>query len=283
MTPTETGTAATARAVSDPVRIDAAHVAAYRRAVAHAAPPDGADGAGGEAYGLQCFSPIYPAIAELRRTVPDLVGRNLIHIGHRVELVRPLRCGMALVADISIGPMVTLGARPAFEAQVTVTDADENVTVATMSGTFGTDGPGAGPVRRLPSSPRAVELVGSAQVPLPDDVADHYADACGDRDPIHLDDDVARGAGFGLPGRIVQGLCVLANAQAAASRIVADSGSGSAEPVLREVGGRFTHWVLPGQTLTVDVSSTPEPDVYALRGRVDDRVVLKGAWLAVGG
>jgi acyl dehydratase len=255
-------------------------VAAYRRAVAHAPPV-----ADGEAYGLQCFSPMYPAIAELRRTVPDLVGRNLIHIGHRVELVRPLRCGMALVADISIGPMFTLGARPAFDAQVTVTDADEDVTVATMSGTFGTDGPAAGPVRRLPPSPRAVELVGSAQVPLPAEVADHYADACGDRDPLHLDDEAARGAGFGLPGRIVQGLCVLANAQAAASRIAAGSGSdsGSGEPVLREVGGRFTHWVLPGQTLTVEVSSTPEPQVYALRGRVDDRVVLKGAWLAVGG
>ncbi|WP_173084732.1 MaoC family dehydratase [Phytohabitans rumicis] len=71
-----------------------------------------------------------------------------------------------------------------------------------------------------------------------------YADASGDHNPIHLDDDFARAAG--LPGVIVHGLASLA----IATGVVL---SASGKTGLRRLGCRFTRPVAPGDTLTTRV------------------------------
>ena len=72
------------------------------------------------------------------------------------------------------------------------------------------------------------------------DQARRYADASGDHNPIHLDDDVAKQAG--LPGCILHGLCVMAFVH----DVVARHG------VVRRLSVRFNRPVLVGDRLRIE-------------------------------
>ena len=72
-----------------------------------------------------------------------------------------------------------------------------------------------------------------------------YAEASGDRNPIHTQDDFAKSVG--LPGVILQGLCTMAFCQKA---IINELLAG--DPTrLKRLKVRFSHIVLPGDILTV--------------------------------
>jgi acyl dehydratase len=69
-----------------------------------------------------------------------------------------------------------------------------------------------------------------------------YADASGDHNPIHLDDDFARSVG--LPGRIAHGMLQMGIAGTVAA---AEAGGGAR---LRRLHCRFAGMVVPGDTVT---------------------------------
>jgi acyl dehydratase len=139
---------------------------------------------------------------------------------------------------------------------------------------------------RLPSEPPAGPPLREAAYRLELDLPSRYADASGDHNPIHLDDEVARAAG--LPGVIVHGLAslaiaariVLAAAGASAGGVssagvssagvssagvssagVSSAGGSSAggsfvgldEARLSRLSCRFTRPIAPGDTLTTRV------------------------------
>jgi acyl dehydratase len=79
------------------------------------------------------------------------------------------------------------------------------------------------------------------------DQAVRYANASGDRNPIHLDDTVARMAG--LPGIIVHGLCTMAFA----SKVMVDHLCGGNPARLRRLAVNFSRPVFPGDTITTMV------------------------------
>jgi acyl dehydratase len=68
-----------------------------------------------------------------------------------------------------------------------------------------------------------------------------YAEASGDRNPIHLDDDFARSVG--LPGRIAHGLLQMG----IAGTVAAEAAGGGAR--LRRLHCRFAGMVVPGDTV----------------------------------
>lgn len=72
-----------------------------------------------------------------------------------------------------------------------------------------------------------------------------YAEGSGDRNPIHLDDAVARAAG--LPGVIAHGLLTLSTVVQA----LVDGVAGGSSIRLRAVRARFARPVLPGDTLQI--------------------------------
>jgi acyl dehydratase len=98
----------------------------------------------------------------------------------------------------------------------------------------GTDPGGAPPV---------VEVV----YPVGEDMPRRYAEASGDHNRIHLDDDFARS--IGLPGVIVHGLCSLA---LAARAVQLGAGVPSAA-AFRRVSCRFRRPLRPGDRLTTRV------------------------------
>jgi acyl dehydratase len=74
-----------------------------------------------------------------------------------------------------------------------------------------------------------------------------YAEASGDRNPIHVDESIAKMAG--LPGIIVHGLCTMAFT----SKVAIDKLCGGDPTRLKRLRVRFSRSVLPGQTITTRV------------------------------
>jgi acyl dehydratase len=85
-----------------------------------------------------------------------------------------------------------------------------------------------------------------------------YAEASGDHNPIHLDDDFARSVG--LPGRIAHGMLQMG----IAGTVATEAAGGGAR--LRRLRCRFTGMVVPGDAVTF----TAEP---AGPGKLDVRAV----------
>jgi acyl dehydratase len=74
-----------------------------------------------------------------------------------------------------------------------------------------------------------------------------YASASGDHNPIHVDEGVAKMAGF--PGIIVHGLCTMAFA----SKVMIDHLCGHDPHKLRRLRARFSRPIFPGQEITTAV------------------------------
>ncbi|MBU8900111.1 hypothetical protein DRW03_18680 [Corallococcus sp. H22C18031201] len=107
----------------------------------------------------------------------------------------------------------------------------------------------------------------------------YYAGASGDFNPIHIDPEVGRLAGFN--GIILQGLCTLGWAVEAVSLFVGDPGR------IRRVRVRFSRPVLPEDTvtfkgrvtalasdrLTAEVSATNQRGEPVLKGAVVEAAI----------
>jgi acyl dehydratase len=76
------------------------------------------------------------------------------------------------------------------------------------------------------------------------DQTTRYAEASGDHNPIHVDENVARMAG--LPGIIVHGLCTMAFT----SKVMIDHLCGGEPARLKRLAVRFSRPVFPGDTIT---------------------------------
>lgn len=92
----------------------------------------------------------------------------------------------------------------------------------------------------------------------------YYAAGSGDFNPLHLDPEVARRAGF--ESNILQGMCSLAWLAEACAAYVQDPGR------LRRIAARFTRPVSPGDVVTFEGRcSAIEGDVVALEVRVTNQ------------
>ena len=79
-----------------------------------------------------------------------------------------------------------------------------------------------------------------------------YAEASGDRNPIHLDDGFARSAG--LPGVIAHGMLTMAFANQMVTDWLGD------RSLLKSLNGRFAGMVLPGDDVTCSGSVASKDD-----------------------
>lgn len=103
------------------------------------------------------------------------------------------------------------------------------------------------PEHRLAADVKAADPLAAVTSRVEEDQTFRYAEASGDRMPIHLDDNVARSVG--LPGIIVHGLCTMAFA----GRAVVEEACGGDPSRLRRLAVRFSRPVLPGQEITTRI------------------------------
>ena len=135
----------------------------------------------------------------------------------------------------------------------------------------GDDGGPTPPAHAFPPEAKAAKLA-SVAGSVDDDQALRYAEASGDRNPIHVDDAAAKAVG--LPGVILHGMCTMA----LCSRAVVDELAGGEPNRLRRLAVRFYRPVYPGNDLVTtmyDAGTAGDRRVVAFEASSAGKVVVR--------
>jgi acyl dehydratase len=115
--------------------------------------------------------------------------------------------------------------------------------------------------------------IGSVKLATTRDQTFRYAGASGDREAMHVDDEVARARGF--PRKLNQGLCTLA----VASRGLIDLAAGGDPRRVQRVAVRFSSPAFPGDTIDLAVhdagSCGQDSHGYAFEATSEGQTVLR--------
>ncbi|HTJ09988.1 MAG TPA: MaoC/PaaZ C-terminal domain-containing protein [Candidatus Binataceae bacterium] len=179
---------------------------------------------------------------------------RLLHAEQDMEFLAPLRPGDEI---ITIARVASIEARPGGEAMALELNSRNRAGAPVLRTLFGIfiraarrDRSAAGRAER-PVSPAGDPIL-SVEQAIDRDQTFRYAEASGDRNPIHVDENVAKMAG--LPGIIVHGLCTMAFT----SKVMID-GLCAGDPVrLKRLRVQFSRPVFPGQSITTKVWSDGE-------------------------
>lgn len=201
------------------------------------------------------------------------IGR-VVHGEQRMMFLRPLRAGDLLRSVGSVASIEDRGASEVLVMRFDTTDRSGATlltqdVVAVSRGTVA-----AAQARTLPKPPPApppTEPNATRSFHLDQDVSYRYAEASGDDNLIHTDPEFARKVG--LPGIIVQGMCLLH----VATRAVMDE-LGAVSDDVASVHVRFSSMMLPGRDLCTRIwreergarfeSVDPEGKAVLRQGRV---------------
>ncbi|MBA2311366.1 MAG: MaoC family dehydratase N-terminal domain-containing protein [Actinobacteria bacterium] len=200
-------------------------------------------------------SPVFPVVAGFPTFMdaardPEL-GADVVRLVHASEehvLRRPLRPGDVVSVTSEMESIEVEDAGESFTARADLEDADGEL-VAQVRGKMLIRGmTRRRRARSAPGEPsEALEILAEETTAIDEDQTYRYADASGDDNPIHVDEEAAKRAR--LPGVILHGMCTMAVATKAAVNTIA---SGDPARIAR-VDVDFSKPVFPGQTLTTKI------------------------------
>jgi acyl dehydratase len=174
---------------------------------------------------------------------------RLLHAEQDMEFIAPLRPGDEIT---TVARVASIEARPGGEAMTLELNARNRADAPLLRTLFGIliraarrDRAAAGRTERPVSPPGAPML--TVEQTIDRDQTFRYAEASGDRNPIHVDENVAKMAG--LPGIVVHGLCTMAFA----SKVMIDGLCGGDPVRLKRLRVQFSRPVFPGQSITTRV------------------------------
>lgn len=174
---------------------------------------------------------------------------RLLHAEQDMEFLSPLHPGDEITTVAKVG---SIEARPGGEAMALELNSRNRAGAPVLRTLFGIfiraarrDRSAAGRTER-PASPSGAPLLSVAQT-IDRDQTFRYAEASGDRNPIHVDENVAKMAG--LPGIVVHGLCTMAFA----SKVIVDGLCGGDPARLKRLRVQFSRPVFPGQSIATRV------------------------------
>jgi acyl dehydratase len=173
---------------------------------------------------------------------------RLVHSEQDMEFLSPIQPGDTIT---SCAKILSIGAKATGETMTVAVESargDGTLVMRTLFSVFSRGGGSRAPAAREPEPARGEPLFAVAQT-VDQDQTYRYADASGDRNPIHVDANIARMAG--LPGIIVHGLCTMAFT----SKVVIDKLCGGDATRVKRLRVRFSRPVLPGQTITTKIWS----------------------------
>jgi acyl dehydratase len=226
-----------------------------------------AEATGGRAAGpVFAIVPAWDTIPAASRSVAsDEARRRIVHAGQDVHLHAPIEAGMTLITTATpIGVFARRSGTALVIRAATRADGQsvaEQYVTELFRGLEAAEDRGE-PAPDVPEGERDGEPR-ETTFEVARDQAERYAEASGDHNPIHLDEDAARAVG--LPGRILHGLCTMALAGRAVEQVA------GREPSRLAV--RFSAPVALGATVTTRV--WPDLSFEATAG---DATVLKGGW-----
>jgi acyl dehydratase len=179
---------------------------------------------------------------------------RLLHAEQDMEFLAPLRPGEEIT---TVAKVASIEARPGGEAMALELSSHNKVGAPVLRTLFGIfiraarrDRSAAGRTER-PVSPSGDPILTVEQT-IDLDQTFRYAEASGDRNPIHADETVAKMAG--LPGIVVHGLCTMAFS----SRVMIDGLCSGNPERLKRLRVQFSRPVFPGQSLVTKVWSDGE-------------------------
>jgi len=185
---------------------------------------------------------------------------RLVHGEQDMEFTNPIRPGDIISASAKIISIETKASGETMTVELNASNQNGQHVNKTLFSAFIRGGRNRDAVRaesaaeRVPEPARGDPAFTVAQK-IDDDQTYRYADASGDRNPIHTDASVAKMAG--LPGIIVHGLCTMAFT----SKVAIEKLCGGDPTRLKRLRVRFSRPVLPGQTITTKIWPNPEnPD-----------------------
>lgn len=182
---------------------------------------------------------------------PDLQADllRLVHGEQDMEFVNPIRPGDVIGASAKIISIETKATGETMTVELNASNQKNQPVQKTLFSVFirgGRNREAAAPEPRVVEPERGEPIFTVAQT-IDNDQTFRYAEASGDRNPIHVDENVAKMAG--LPGIIVHGLCTMAFT----SKVAIDKLCGGDPTRLRRLRVRFSRPVRPGQTITTKV------------------------------
>jgi acyl dehydratase len=229
----------------------------------------------------QIGSPVFPVVPGFGLLAavwndPELNVENPLMIVHGEEdLVyhRPIRPGDTLTLLPTLESVDDKGTGATFVAKVAATGTAGEPVVDTYATIF-VRGGGSGEPRprgEKAAQPQRGEVVATFTQHVDVGMPERYADASGDHNPIHLDDDVAKAVG--LPGVINHGLGTLSLVSGGLVEHLAEGDAGR----LHRLTVRFTDMVLPGSDVATTVWDSPDGPFLFETTRPDGAVVMAGA------
>ena len=166
-----------------------------------------------------------------------------------MEFIAPLRPGDEIT---TVARVASIEARPGGEAMSLELNSRNRAGAPVLRTLFGIfiraarrDRSAAGRTER--PVPPSGDPMFSVEQTIDRDQTFRYAEASGDRNPIHVDENVARMAG--LPGIVVHGLCTMAFT----SKVMIDRLCGGDPTRLKRLRVQFSRPVFPGQSITTKV------------------------------
>ena len=135
------------------------------------------------------------------------------------------------------------------------------------------------PPHAFPAEARSAKLAEVAGKVDPDQAL-RYAEASGDRNPIHVDDAAAKAVG--LPGVILHGMCTMAMC----GRAVVAELAGGHPAKLRRLAVRFYRPVYPGRDLVITLYDAGVDDgrrSVAFEASSGGKVVVRDGWAEISG
>lgn len=197
-----------------------------------------------------------------------------LHGEQRIRIHAPLASSGTVIGRSRVDEIIDKGEGKGALLYVTreIFDKDSGTLLATVSQTSFLRGDGGfgGPSGPVPQ-PFAIPDKRSPDIVVLRPTAANAAliyRLSGDWNPLHADPDVAAQAGFKAP--ILHGLASLG----VATRALVKSLCGDDPSRLKALELRFTSPVYPGESIATEIWQTPDPTVFAFRGRVVGRDVI---------
>jgi acyl dehydratase len=221
--------------------------------------------------------PIYPVMSACVAMVtpPDKMLGG-VHGEQDMRFHRPIEPGMLLRARGKVTGVHAKASGTTVSMYATVEDGDgtllnEQHMTAFLRGVNEGESAGEPAPGRPVVDPEALGAPSASVVQhFDDDQTFRYADASGDRVPIHLDADLAKKLGF--PGIIGHGLCTMAMSSVAAVQTCCDG-----DPrLLARLAVRFAKPVIPGDDITTSFWRSDGGWLFETRNPAGDRIIANG-------
>jgi acyl dehydratase len=179
---------------------------------------------------------------------------RLLHVAQDIEFLAPIRAGDSITSTGKVASIETHQNGETMALELEARNARGEAVNRIVFTVFIRGRRSAAPAADAKADEANPEVDGDRGAPLitvaqtiDRDQTLRYAEASGDRNPIHIDANIAKMAG--LPGIIVHGLCTMAFT----ARVIVDGLCGGDPTRLKRLAVRFSRPVLPADTITTRV------------------------------